>query len=167
MRSQPRSLKLLMATIVVLALNLALLRVALSHDALPVAAMVGSIGLAVQLGLLVLVHTPPGRRSFWVGFTSAGLVALVGTPCIIAVHYEFFGDLWVKYVGLLGSFFGQLPRPGAGGPAKLLHFAVASLFCFPAQLLLAIVGGILAANWPARLTMRSSGPAARAADLSR
>jgi hypothetical protein len=144
-----------MATIALLGLNLALLRSALSRDVLPESAIFGPIGLAAQLGLMLWVHSPPGHLSFWVGFTSASLGALVGTAWIIVKDYQFFGDLWFGHVRLLTSCFGRFPGPGTGGPAKLLHFAVVALFFSPAQLLLAFVGGILAMAFDHRSILRS------------
>src|SRR4029079_7625158 len=82
-----------------------------------------------------------GHRSFWVGFTCASFGALIGAPLTLADSLH-FDELWVSYLALLDSFLGPLPRPGAGGLPTLLGFVIVALFYFPAQLLLALAGGL-------------------------
>jgi hypothetical protein len=139
------SIGLLMAVIAILALDLALIRVALAYRGPDLAAVYGPIALASQIGLLIAARRPPGRRSFWVGFVSAAVCVLAGSALIELARPGPVVDLWVGYVALLDSLFGRLPRLGTSNPDHgLLHFAVVALFFFPAQLLLAIAGGILA-----------------------
>jgi hypothetical protein len=96
LRSEAVSIKFLMGMIAILGLNSALLRAALSHNVLPKAGIFGPMTLVVQLGILALVQRPPGHRSFWLGFTSAGIGTLIGIAWIIITENDFFGELWFK-----------------------------------------------------------------------
>ena len=145
MRTHRLSIGLMMTAIAMLAFDLALIRFALAYRG-PDLAMYGPIGLASQVGLLIAARKPKGRRVFWVGFLAGGVCALVGSAWLELARPGPVVDLWVRYLALLDSLFGRLPRLGASNPGHdVLHFVVVAAFFFPAQLLLAFAGGILAA----------------------
>jgi hypothetical protein len=148
MRTHRLSIGLLMSVVAMLAFDFALIRFALAYRGPDLAATYGPIGLASQVGLLIAARRPTGRRGFWVGLVSGGLCASVGSAWLELARPGLVVDLWVKYLALLDSLFGRLPRLGAGNPGHdLVHFAVVTAFFFPAQLLLAFAGGILATGW--------------------
>jgi hypothetical protein len=133
-----------MAAIAVLALDLALLRFALAYRGPDLAAMYGPIGLTSQVGFVLATRGTAARRRFWLGFIVGGIGALVGSAWLELARPEPVVDLWVAYLARLDSLFGRLPRLGVSNPGHgLLHFAVVAAFFYPAQLLLASVGGIL------------------------
>jgi hypothetical protein len=139
------SIGLTMAAIAVLALDMTLIRFALVDRGPDFSAMYGPIGLTSQVGFVLAMRGPAARRCFWLGFTVGGVSALVCSAWLGLARPEPVVDLWVAYLARLDSLFGKLPRLGVSNPGHgLLHFAVVAAFFFPAQLLLASVGGILA-----------------------
>ena len=144
MRSRRLSIGLMMAAIAVLAVDLALVRFALAYRGPDLAAMYGPIGLASQVGLVFALRGPAARRRFWYGFLAGGVVALLGSAWLELARPRAVVDLWVAYLARLDSLFGRLPRLGASNPGhELLHFAIVASFFVPAQLLLALGGGVL------------------------
>jgi hypothetical protein len=145
MRTHRLSIGLMMSVIAMFALDFAFIRFAWADRRPDLAAVYGPIGLATLVGLLMAARRPTGRRAFWVGFLCGGICALVGSVWLGLARPGPVVDLWVRYLALLDSLFGRLPRLGAGNPGHdVVHFAVVTAFFFPAQSLLAVASGILA-----------------------
>src|SRR4051812_35094363 len=114
-----------MATIAVLALDLALVRLALASRGPDFAAVYGPIGLAVQAGLVLTARGRAAHRPFWFGFVVGGVCGMIGSAWLELARPGPVVNLWVAYLAHLDSFFGKLPRLGASNPDhRLLHFAV-------------------------------------------
>jgi hypothetical protein len=110
----------------------------LSHHFIP-------IGVATQVGFALATRGPAGRRRFWSGFSIGGACALAAQAWLELAQPGPVAELWGAYTAWLDRVFGRLPRLGASNPGhELLHFAVVASFFFPAQLLLASAGGVLA-----------------------
>jgi hypothetical protein len=146
-RASRLSIGLMMVATAVIALDFAFVRFALAHRGPDLAAVYGPIGVATQVGFALATHGPAGRRRFWSGFSIGGACALAAQAWLELAQPGPVAELWGAYTTWLDRVFGRLPRLGASNPGhELLHFAVVASFFFPAQLLLASAGGVLASG---------------------
>jgi hypothetical protein len=107
------SIRLLMAIIGVVALNLAIARVLWNTDS-QLSDLLPCLGLnavVTQLAVFFLLRSRNGARPFWIGFVASSAIAAVSCSCAFlefeSVNSESFNsDAWYEYISFVQEFTG-------------------------------------------------------------
>jgi hypothetical protein len=103
------SIRTMMATIGVVALNLAVARVLwdAESDVSVLFAGVAFNALVTQLAVFFLIRGRNGARAFWIGFIASSVVAAVSCSCAFLPDSESLNSaVWYEYLGLAQELTG-------------------------------------------------------------